>query len=548
MTTSNIKYLGNSLIDFELNEDDLHLDGSYSKHHYKIVNDRDKCGFANPITCELTPLRDVMNYECGNYFVGGAIKPKYIVSKEISDYIMDKLELTESKNGFYKIEFGEYLYFNDRTFSRLLPRWMNKRNMLDETYTLPEGSSLNTFYYNEYKYIARQNSGGTYDIFYVAPAKWYFNPSTRVLLFANTIYGNFPIFSYSGFKNVDEINYKDTDFYNNFLKNFTEEVFRHEKIFKQKETEKPVKTDEETDEIILEIKRTKSLIKDDINKNKFMKRLNKLVNTYNKGLDEYERQSKNLLSFGVKDYKSLALDLENGLSALNKDISDYNSRSELYEIMLSYLDKVLKVLKGNEIEDIKKDEFLSLLYDLCSISLKFLNDNKYDQKLKNELYDKPKNMIENHINSIASNNQNKIPFNNVSELIIYLRTVLHPILKDIANDVEKKRLVEKIQLSMLEMQRKNYKDSEDEMIQVYLHEINKLYEDCLKLIDETEKDDLIELKNVLNEPIDYNMSIEDIIKSLTMKFKKLSKIYYREKEEDYVIELVKSKRIDINML
>ncbi len=157
-------------------------------------------------------------------------------------------------------------------------------------------------------------------------------------------------------------------------------------------------------------------------------------------------------------------------------------------------------------------------------------------------------MIENHINSIASNNQNKIPFNNVSELIIYLRTVLQPILVDIANDVEKKRLVEKIQLSMLEMQRKNYKDSEDEMIQVYLHEINKLYEDCLKLIDETEKDDLIELKNVLNEPIDYNMSIEDIIKSLTNKFKKLSKIYYREKDEDYVIELVKSKRIDINML
>ena len=542
MKITDFKVAVNTIDDYKYNDDELNLNSSFNKDSYKIVDDNGYIAFVPEDNSKYLNIRSVYQYNVGAYSVNGSCKPKYIVPNEFIEYIKANMNLNYyvGKDNFKKIQFGETLAQDSTTLVK--PLWLNKKNKTDETFTLPNGSLYDVYLHKNNKYICVENTGGSYTLYVVIPASWYINLETKEMILSKTINSSFPIMRWNNMELIPDIKFEETEFYK-YLNIFIKESFRNEKVFNEEKKE----TNKETsNEIVDKIKEIKNLIKDSENEEVFLDILKEIVEKYNQGLDLYENESTKSLSFGVKNYDYLDNEIKLELDELKNSFLNYNETSREYKDMIIYLDKINCILNGLDV--VNKDDLQNLLFDLIRCSLKYLNNNKYNQVLIEELFTKPKELINSHLKSIASNKKSLIPFTSKDELIMYLRAKLHPILESIANDVSKKSLVDDIKENLIQVQKKNILKSKYHIIDLYISLIHEAYNECLPLIDSSETEDLNELNNILNEEIDYNLDIESICNLLINKYHRIKRIYYRESEEDFVLTQVKKRRIKLDSI
>ncbi len=295
------------------------------------------------------------------------------------------------------------------------------------------------------------------------------------------------------------------------------------------------------------IKEIKQLINKDVNENHYLEDLKKIVDKYNRLVNEYEDNINSKLTFGVKNIDTIIYETNVELDALKDKVIRYNSSTKEYIEMLDYLERVLMVI--NRADVYKKDNFLCLLNDVFKVPLSYINDSReIKSRLLSELYTKPKSAIENYLKNIASNeNVNKLPYNTVEELVYYLRQQLQPILYEISDLVYKKSICEEIKNDMKAVMDINYRKANNRAISLYMDYLNDVYRRCLIIVPESDTVTRNEISTIMSDDIDYTLSIEDILKQINDKYYKLIKVYNRVSLNDKREEIKELKKMYIEL-
>lgn len=453
------------------------------------------------------------------------IIPKMIVSDKLKKYLMDNRLISNYNDDIQIVEFGNYLEKIN------LSRWQfnkifKKNNIINKVVKTPMKFQYdnNVYNYNNQEYILINNQA-----YIFTKEKWYLNINTNELVMAKKILTNFNIDKKDNIDCNKEIRLEDTLFYKEYLSNiFTTDLLKDEVYF-NKELDS---SNDEINDFEIKISKIKSLILNDISSDIFNTRLRSIIEDYNNNLALYEKNANKILTFGILDDNTLENNLEIELNSLIENINRYKEKTFNYTKMLDYLNIVSSVLKGAPVDE--NDEFLALLSSLKKSSLSYLNNEKYNNELVKEIYNKPKLLIENNIRLTATNNECVcLPFNTQEEFIIYLRRVLHPILEKIAIAVDNKNICEEIVADIKNIQTNNYIQSNNRIKELYLSLINEMYNELVSsMTDEDIKKYKDRINSILNKKIDYNDDLTNVFNELANMYYKLNNISFELKNNN----------------
>ena len=571
MNIDNIKItIGNYDDTFETN-DSINLNNSYfGKNGNTIIDVEGNCYIAN-FESEMTSFYDASTFLMGNVFLeNSSIVPKIFVDDQLKNKILASRVKRDMGEGKYKVEFGNYPSYYDINDKSIIKKIFSKKNKTNKKITSINLETYNIYEYDNKKYIKINSSKNNNEHYYeIKPATWILNKNDNSMVFNKRIQGDIHITSVIETLKKDHIKVEESMFYNEFLKNnFLQEVLQFEPLVNQEEQiidesnqdnkelsngETPIEDnnisitignitdfeytsdslDLETDVITQEINSITQMIEDDVNKDKFINKLKLIIDDYNDKLCIYEESSDQVLNFGIKDESTLTVELFTELEKFKNKIIVYKNTINKYEELIAYIDEIMLIVQGKKKET--NDDFQRLIYDLQRIPLTYLNDKKTNDEIEEELCNKPKKKIAKHIELLFDNPYLKLEkMDNKEELIIELRKILQPLLEKIANSVNKKSIYEDINNNFKSILSCNCAKSKYEIIDLYMNIIKSAYYEIILLANNNEII-IQEAKNIINEDIDYNVSIDAICKQLIEKYNSLRKIYYRESENQKLV-------------
>ncbi len=461
----------------------------------------------------------------GKYVLKNTIfLPTLQIPDQLKKVLISKLKKvdfdTKDLNYYEFINFGDFIK-NANISDFEAKKIFNRKNKTDKTITSPTLNFSYVYEYNNKKYVRfKYRDYSSYAYYKIEPIIWKFYPNKNKMVFAYPIIADI-VFGKSFDKNIK---LEDTIFYKKYLKgSFLKELLQYEQIM---QSEKQINYDEDLPNISDKIKYIKELIEKDVNKDKHTNRLRNIILNYKKQIELYDRVSNEKLVFGVKDEYSIEKELEINLMDLKDEILLSRIKKTKDMDMVNYLNKLYIILNYGDI--LPKDSFQQLMYDLVNGPDKYLNDPVTHNLLIEKIYYEPKRLITDCII-----NNKKLPYKNKKELIIDLRKRLHPILNQIRIDIHKKtnsktneNIYEDIKHEILNIKENNYTKSHCNIIDMYLNMLQGAYNELISISSNHKT--IIEAQSILNEPIDYNLSLNEICAILIDKYKKIRKKYYEE--------------------
>ena len=455
-------------------------------------------------------------------------------------------------DGIIEVEYGEYPQkkVSEDLDDKLEDNYRNKR--LKETgkkYTIELGYVDNNkeyvppmqvieYEFDKKKYVRLRRPSGRIIWLEVNPIVWYVDMTKKILISKKLLF--------------NRIEYKD-------IPKFLNTYFAEEIIVKKpkKEEEKKTDTNEKKEDLVSSNEELSSIEKliNEIHKylegnpngDAIIEKLVGMTNDYNEKLNKIEAiVEKNLPSLDTYDSVTAAFELE--LNMLLVEVKKHHAAFKEYFDMIAILDKYISLINGNEDKEYD-DGFISDLDVINTICLPFLKEedaNKIRKQLINIFNDEKKEII-NYID-----NNNKLSYKTIDEMILDLRRKIHPVLENLSTSVNKRDVEVEIKTTVSKIIDGLFDKPKNEALSFYLVEINNVYTNINALIDKLPSDMKSEYKreilDIMNMEIDYTSEFNNIANDLKTMWLSLNKVLCRINGYLEKVEQIRSGHIDVNKI
>jgi len=319
-------------------------------------------------------------------------------------------------------------------------------------------------------------------------------------------------------------------------------------------TNKPTDFEDKITNILEDIKKYTDNIQD---KEAIKNKINNLLENYNNKLDNI----KNNQGLSVESTETIKNDLIVKLNIILDNLKNYYENNKNYYQIINDIDKIIDMFNKENEQSIKEEnENNNLTKDfnvLINYCIPFLNEEdrkQINEKLlkilnneKNKLIKYLKS-IENFDDNILLKQEEKIDYSNYEEFELSLRTKIHPILTELNTKVNKRDIELEMKQGLNEITDNIYETSKNEMLALYLNEINKIKEEIdnsLIGIKDNKEKYVSKLKEILSKDIDYTKDVTELLKDINNIIISLHKINSKIKEQLQLEEDYNDNRLNV---
>ena len=468
---------------------------------------------------------------------------------DYSDIQEFKKNMWTNESGVIEVEYGEYPQEIVSTdLNNKLEEGYRKKKLKEtgKKYTIALGYiddnrepvppvQLTEYEYDGKKYVRYSNFRLIYWI-EVSPLVWYVDERRKILISKKLLIGRI------GRKNIPK--FLRTYFANEVLpiKSKKEEEKKTDTKAKKEDS---VSSNEEVSSIEKLINEIHKYIEGNPNKETIIEKLVEMTTEYNKKLDEIGViAEKNMPSLDT--YGSVTAAFELKLKMLLIDVKKHHEVFKDYFHMLAVLDKYIALVNGNKDKEYTDGlvEDLDVIDTVCLPFLKEEDANAIRKQLIDVFNGERREIID------FIDNDKKLSYKTMDEMIINLREKIHPVLGKLSTSVNKRDVEVEIKTTIEKIINGLFEVPRNEVLSFFLVEINNVYTNINVLINKLPSDMKGEYKkeilDIMDMEIDYNREFSDVANDLKTMWLSLNKVYYRIDAYLRKIEQIRSGHIDVN--
>ena len=464
---------------------------------------------------------------------------------------LDEIDKNPKRNddGVLEVEYGEYPQDQvsdvlkkklEKNYGDKLLKETGKKYTVAFEYVDDNGEIVPPMQFIEYEFdrkkFIRFIYRGVPVWFEVSPIKWYVDEKKKILISEKLLIGHID------YKRIPK--FLNTYFAEDIVVKKTEKT-EEKKTEDNKKTANTEIVNNELSSIEKLINEIHKYIEGNPNKGAIVDQLVQMTHEYNAKLEEVgaivEKGMPSLVT-----YESVTSDFELQLKMVLSEAKKHHEIFKNYFEMISAIDKYVALINGNKDKEYTDGlvEDLDVIDTICLPFLKEEDANKIRKQLI-DVFNSEKREITAYID-----NNDKISYTNMDEMILDLRKKIHPVLRNLSTSVNKRDVEVEIKTAVSKIIGGLFDEPKNEALSFYLVEINNVYTNINSLIDKLPSDMKKEYKkeilDIINMDIDYSKEFNDVANSLKTMWLSLNRILYRMYEYLGKIDKIKSGHIDVN--
>ena len=501
--------------------------------------------------------------------IGNECSIRPIISYEGFDNI--NFNGTRNMYGILEIDYGEYPQKRVRKQNvKVLEELYLQKKLLKTgkrytiTYIEPSGDENEIIHYytkeqekiivedyEEYEYGGKKYIRHKENMWYeVTPIKWYVDEKEKLIVCKNVIIqGNF-------IKDMPKHNwnFEKTTLFKLLNKYFKKEIIPQKAKIESFEKEGSA-FQIEVAKILEEIKKYSVTFQ---KKDLLNQKINRLLEEYNNKLESIGTNQ----VISLENKEKLKIELITKLSQILNQLKNYYKNNEVFYNAIKNIEQMIELLKLEGKSTLPENEkdipLVKEIKQIASICLPFL-DNKEANNIKKEILtilSNEKNRLTEYLQSFENLEENvllkstkPLEYSSLEEFELLLREKLHPVLQHLKSKVDSRCIELEIRKKLNEIIEDIYLGTKNEVISIYIEEINQTKEKINQLIEQVPNKEIYiqRLNKIILREIDYRKEKTEILKEISEIIIALYKIENEIKEQLEEKKSIQDSKINIRM-